>query len=144
MPVKPMPDRYHTVTPYLTVQGVPALLDFVKRAFDAQELERMSRPDGTIGHAEVRIGDSVVMMGEARAGSPPMPSMLYLYVSDTDSTFKRALAAGAAPLMEPADQFWGDRNAAVKDPIGNHWWIATHKEDVSPQEMARRAAAQLK
>lgn len=139
-----MPDRYHTVTPYLTVQGVPRLLDFVKRAFDAQELERMSWPDGTIGHAEGRIGDSVVMMGEARAGSPPMPSTLYLYVSDTDATFKRTLAAGAARLMQPTDQFWGDRNAAVKDPVGNHWWIATHKEDVSPQEMARRAAAQMK
>jgi PhnB protein len=122
---------------------VARLLDFVQRAFDAQELERMSRPDGTIGHAEVRIGDSVVMMGEARAGSPPMPSTLYLYVSDTDATFKRTLAAGAAPLMEPEDQFWGDRNAAVKDPVGNHWWIAAHKEDVSPQEMARRAAAQM-
>jgi PhnB protein len=144
MPVKPRPDRYHTVTPYLTVQGVAWLLDFVQRAFDAQELERMSRPDGTIGHAEVRIGDSVVMMGEARAGSPPMPSTLYLYVSDTDATFKRTVAAGAAPLMEPADQFCGDRNAAVKDPVGNHWWIATHKEDVSRQEMARRAAAQMK
>ena len=144
MAVKPVPDRYHTVTPYLTVQGVPKLIDFVKRVFDATELERMSRPDGTIGHAEVRIGDSVVMMGEARGESTPMPGTLYVYVSDTDAVYKRALEAGAASLMEPADQFYGDRNAAVRDPVGNHWWIATHKEDVSPQEIVRRAAAQMK
>ena len=108
MAVKPVPDRYHTVTPYLTVEGVPKLLDFVKRVFDATELERMSRPDGTIGHAEVRIGDSVVMMGEARGESKPMPGTLYAYVSDTDAVYKRALEAGAASLMEPADQFYGD------------------------------------
>src|SRR6266568_5870663 len=106
--------------------------------FDATELERMSRPDGTIGHAEVRIGDSVVMMGEARGESTPMPGTLYVYVSDTDAVYKRALEAGAASLMEPADQFYGDRNAAVKDAVGNRWWIATHKEDVSPQEIVRR------
>ena len=144
MAVKPIRDGYHTVTPYLTVEGVPKLLDFLKRAFDAKEVERVSRADGTLGHAEVRIGDSVVMMGEARGEWAPVSSTLYLYVTDTDAVYNRALAAGATSLMEPADQFYGDRNAGVRDPVGNLWWIATHQEDVSPQEMARRAAAQMK
>ena len=144
MAVKPIRDGYHTVTPYLTVEGVPKLLDFLKRAFDAKEVERVSRADETLGHAEVRIGDSVVMMGEARGEWAPVSSTLYLYVTDTDAVYNRALAAGATSLMEPADQFYGDRNAGVRDPVGNLWWIATHKEDVSPQEMARRAAAQMK
>ncbi len=144
MAVKPIPDGYHTVTPYLTVQGVPKLIDFLKQAFEAQELERMTQPDGTIGHAEVRIGDSVVMMGEARDEWKPMPSGIYLYVNDTDAVYKRALQAGATSIMEPADQFYGDRSAGVKDSSGNHWWIATHKEDVSPEELKKRAQAAMK
>jgi len=142
--VKPIPDGYHTVTPYLTVQGVPKLIDFLKQAFEAQEIERMTQPDGTIGHAEVRIGDSVVMMGEARDEWKPMPSGIYLYVNDTDAVYKRALQAGATSIMEPADQFYGDRSAGVKDSSGNHWWIATHKEDVSPEELKKRAQAAMK
>ena len=142
--VKPIPDGYHTVTPYLTVQGVPKLIDFLKQAFEAQELERMTQPDGTIGHAEVRIGDSVVMMGEARDEWKPMPSGIYLYVNDTDAVYKRALQAGATSIMEPADQFYGDRSAGVKDSSGNHWWIATHKEDVPPAELKKRAQAAMK
>jgi len=144
MAVKPIPDGYHTVTPYLTVQGVPKLIDFLKQAFEAQELERMTQPDGTIGHAEVRIGDSVVMMGEARDEWKPMPSGIYLYVNDTDAVYKRALQAGATSIMEPADQFYGDRSAGVKDSSGNHWWIATHKEDVPPAELKKRAQAAMK
>ena len=144
MAVKPIPDGYHTVTPYLTVQGVPKLIDFLKQAFEAQEIERMTQPDGTIGHAEVRIGDSVVMMGEARDEWKPMPSGIYLYVNDTDAVYKRALQAGATSIMEPADQFYGDRSAGVKDSSGNHWWIATHKEDVSPEELKKHAQAAMK
>jgi len=144
MPVKPIPEGYHSVTPYLVVKGVAALIDFLKQAFDAREIERMSRPDGTIQHAEVRIGDSVVMMGEATTPWEPMPTMLYLYVSDTDATYQRALKAGATSVQEPADQFYGDRTAAVKDRSGNFWYIATHVEDVSPEEMKKRAAAQAK
>ncbi len=144
MAVKPIPDGYHTVTPYLTVQGVPKLIDFLKQAFEAQEIERMTQPDGTIGHAEVRIGDSVVMMGEARDEWKPMPSGIYLYVNDTDAVYKRALQAGATSIMEPADQFYGDRSAGVKDSSGNHWWIATHKEDVPPAELKKRAQAAMK
>jgi PhnB protein len=143
MAVTPIPEGYHTVTPYLVVQGVAKLIDFLKRAFDAQELMRMPRPDGTILHAEVKIGDSIVMMGEATGEHKPMPGS-NLYVADTDATYKRALQAGASSTMEPADQFYGDRNAGVVDPVGNHWWIATHIEDVPPEELARRAEAFMK
>jgi PhnB protein len=144
MAVNPIPEGFHTVTPYLVVQGVPKLLDFLKQAFDAQEIMRMPRPDGAIMHAEVRIGDSAVMMGEAMGEHKPMPGAIYLYVADTDATYKRALQAGASSTMEPAEQFWGDRGAGVVDPVGNHWWIATHIEDVPPEELARRAEAFMK
>jgi PhnB protein len=142
--VKPIPDGYHTVTPYLVVEGVEELIDFLKQAFDAVETERIPGPDGKVGHGEVRIGDSVVMMGEASGEWKPMPGMIYLYVNDTDATYKRALEAGATSVMEPADQFYGDRNAGVKDASGNMWWIATRKENVSPEELRRRAEARAK
>jgi uncharacterized glyoxalase superfamily protein PhnB len=144
MAVKPIPDGYHSVTPYLVVQGADKLIDFLKQAFAAQESERLTRPDGTIGHAEVRIGDSIVMMSEASGEWKPMPSAMYLYVNDTDATYKRALQAGAVSTMEPTDQFYGDRSAGVKDLTGNQWWIATHQEDLSPEELARRAKAVMK
>ncbi|MGH2454359.1 MAG: VOC family protein [bacterium] len=140
MTVKPVPEGYHTVTPYLIVRGVPQLLDFLKRAFDAVETERQTR-DGVVTHAEVRIGDSVVMMGEAGDRNPPKPAMLYLYVKDADALYNRALQAGATSARELADEFYGDRVGAVKDSGGNEWWIATHQEDVSPEELARRAEA---
>jgi PhnB protein len=141
MAIKPIPDGYHTVTPYLLVQGAAELIDFLKQIFDAQETERVLRPDGAIGHAEIKIGDSVVMMSEAGGEWQPMPSSMYLYVNDTDTIYRRALQAGATSIMEPANQFYGDRSAGVKDRAGNHWWIATHVEDVSPEELQRRAAA---
>jgi PhnB protein len=139
--VKPIPDGYHTVTPYLIVRDVPRLLDFLQQAFGATELIRAPRPDGSIMHAEVAIGDSRVMMGEASMSSPPMPGCVHLYVVDTDALYHLALQAGATSLHEPGDQFYGDRMAGVQDPVGNHWWIATHTEDVSAAELARRAAA---
>jgi PhnB protein len=139
--VTPIPEGYHTVTPYLVVQGVPTLIDFLKQAFDAQEIMRIPRPDGAIMHAEVRIGDSAVMMGEAMGEFQPMPGSIHLYVNDADATYQRALQAGATSIMEPADQFYGDRSAGVVDPVGNRWWIATHQEDVPPEELARRAEA---
>ena len=141
MAVKPIPDGYHSVTPYLSVPGVGKLLDFLRQAFEAQELHRMPRPDGTIMHAEVRIGDSRVMMGEPMGDAQPTFGSLYLYVHDVDAVYKRALQAGATSTSEPADQFYGDRSAGIKDPLGNQWWIATHKEDVPPEEIARRAEA---
>lgn len=141
MAVNPVPDGYHTVTPYLIVEGVAKLIDFMTQAFGAKESHRTTLPDGSIMHAEVRIGDSAVMMGEAKGQWKPMPASLYLYVNDTDAVYQRALQAGASSIMEPADQFYGDRNAGVKDPSGNSWWIATHIEDVSPGELAKRAEA---
>ena len=139
--VKPIPDGFHTITPYLTVPGVAKLIDFVKQAFDAKEIERMQRPDGTVQHAEVKIGDSIVMMGEPQGQWTARPGTLYVYVDDVDSTYRRAIDAGARSLTEPADMFYGDRNAGVEDPSGNSWWIAKHIEDVSAEELQKRAAA---
>jgi len=144
MAAKPIPDGYHVVTPYLIVRGVPGLIDFMTKAFQAEVLERMETPDGTVMHAEVKIGDSMIMMGEASDKYPPMPAGLYLYVKDTDAVYRRALDAGATSLMEPADQFYGDRNAGVRDSSGNLWWIGTHIEDVPAEEMKKRAQAFMK
>lgn len=143
MAIKPAPEGYQSVIPYLIVDGAAGLLDFVKRAFDAVEGERMSRDDGSIGHAEVRIGDSVVMISDGREPWKPMAAALYLYVPDTDATYQSAIEAGATSLMEPADQFYGDRNAGVKDPWGNIWWIGTHVEDMPREELERRAAISM-
>lgn len=142
--VNPIPKGYHTVTPYLTVEGVARLIEFLKKAFGARLKERMIRSDGSIGHTEVVIGDSVVMMGDATEKYKAAPGKIYLYVKNTDLFYKKALAAGAASTMEPQDMFWGDRNAGVKDPFGNEWWIATHKEDVPPKEMKKRAESYFK
>jgi PhnB protein len=139
--VKPVPDGFHSITPYLAVPGVAKLIDFLAAVFDAKETERMMRPDGTVHHAEVQIGDSKVMLGEPAAPRQPMPAMLYLYVADVDAAYHRAIQAGATSLAEPANQFYGDRHGGVQDPSGNQWWIATHIEDVAPDEMQRRAAA---
>jgi PhnB protein len=144
MAVKPIPDGYHSVTPYVIVEGVPKLIDFLKQAFGATELHRMAQPDGTIRHAEVRIGDSIVMMGEAGGQFKAAPVTIHLYVPDSDAAYKRALQAGATSITDMADQFYGDRSGGVKDPTGNSWWIATHKEDVPPEEMKKRAEAAMK
>jgi PhnB protein len=139
MAVKPIPDGYHSVTPYLIVEGASSLIQFLKEAFDAQETERVVQPDGTIMHAEVRIGDSVVMLSDAMGERKPMPTGIYLYVNDADATYQRALQAGATAMMEPANLFYGDRHGSVKDPAGNYWSIATHIEDVPREELAKRA-----
>lgn len=144
MAVRHVPEGYHTATPYLVVPGVAKVIDFLSQTFDAKETERMTRPDGAIMHAEVRIGDSPIMLGEPAGQFQPMPASIYVYVTDTDAAYQRALRAGATSLMEPADQFYGDRNAGVRDPAGNVWWIGTHIEDVAPEEIARRAAQRAK
>ncbi|MDQ6666443.1 MAG: VOC family protein [Acidobacteriota bacterium] len=141
MAVNYIPEGYANVIPYIVVPGIAKLIDFMKAVFDAEETERMAQPDGTIMHAQVKIGGSVLMMGEPQGEFGPMPAQLYIYVCDTDETYRRAIKAGAASLMEPADQFYGDRNAGIKDPCGNNWWIATHQEEVSPEELQTRAAA---
>ena len=143
MPVKPKPDQYHSVTPYLIVTGAARLIEFAKAAFGAEETERLAAPEGRIGHAELRIGDSLVMLADAPATRPPMPCMLHLYVDDADATYPRALDAGATSVEPPADKFYGDRSALVSDPSGNLCSIATHIEDVPPDELKRRAAAAM-
>ncbi len=139
-----LPPGFHTITPYLTIEGAECLIEFLKQAFDAEEIHRTLRGDGSIGHAQLKIGDSFVMLAEATDPWKPMPTAIYLYVPDTDSTYRRAVAAGATSIMEPADMFYGDRNAGVQDTSGNYWWIATHVEDVSPEELSRRAAQAAK
>ncbi len=139
MAVSPIPEGFHTVTPYMIVADVDEFLEFLKAAFGATETERIPGQDGQTGHAEVLIGDSYVMMGRAQDQFPALPCMLYLYVPDTDATYAQALAAGAKSLQEPADMFYGDRNGIVQDPAGNTWCIATHQEDLTPEELAERA-----
>ena len=138
---RPIPEGFHAITPYLTVEGAARLMDFLKQAFGAEETLRTTRPDGTIGHAQMKLGDSNLMIADAGGPWKPMPTAIYLYVEDCDTTYKRALQAGATSLMEPADMFYGDRNAGVQDPAGNFWWISTHIEDISTEEKLRRAEA---
>ena len=141
MAVKPIPDGYHTVTPYLTVADAVAQVEFVKRAFNATVKELIESKEGGVSHAEVKIGDSIIMVGQANDPKQTRPGTLYLYVEDTDALYHQAMRAGGTSLMEPANQFYGDRNAGVSDPNGNQWWIATHVEDMTPEELQRRAAA---
>jgi uncharacterized glyoxalase superfamily protein PhnB len=141
---KPVPDGYHTVTPHLINEDAAGLIEFLKKAFDAKEALRLSGPDGRVMHAEIRIGDSMVMLGEASREWRAMPSSIALYVDDVDRIYRRAIDAGAVSLKEPADQFYGDRTGAVKDLAGNHWWIATHLEDVPPEEIKLRAEQWMK
>ena len=149
---KPIPDGYRTITPYITVRGAAGAIDFYKRAFGAEEKERMPGPDGkSVMHAELKIGDSLLMLSdefpemgcrspEALGGST---GYLFLYVPDVDSAFKRALDAGAKASMPPADMFWGDRFGKVTDPFGHVWGLGTHKEDLSPDEIKKRGAAAM-
>ncbi len=144
---KQIPEGFHSVTPALTVRDGMRMIDFYKQALGAQEIMRMNGPDGrTLMHAEIRIGDSIIMLSDeqpemgcrapASVGGPT--SYLYVYVSDVDAAFKRAVAAGAKVVMPLADMFWGDRYGQIEDPAGHRWGLATHKEDVSPDEMDRR------
>ncbi len=150
--VKPIPDGYHSVTPYLVVKGAAEAIDFYKKVFGAVEVMRMPQPDGRIGHAELRIGDSHVMLadefpemevvGPGTLGNTSVG--LLLYVDDVDKTVERAVALGATIKKPVADQFYGDRNGTIEDPFGHKWTVAVHVEDVSTEEMERRAAAMNK
>ena len=126
------------MTPYLFAEGIPRLIEFILRAFDGKVTSRKERPDGSIMHAEVRIGDSMLMMGEASDEFGPMPTSIYLYVTDCDSVYQRALAAGGISVFPLMNLPSGERYGGVKDPCGNIWWIATHVEDLSPEEQDRR------
>ncbi len=147
MAVKPIPEGYRTVTPYLAVDDAAEAIEYYKKAFGAKERGRMETPDGKIGHAELEIGDSLVMLSdpipEATTRTPKelggTSASVFLYVEDVDAVVKRAVDAGATVTMEVADQFWGDRFGSVQDPFGHSWSIATHVEDVPPEEMPERA-----
>jgi uncharacterized glyoxalase superfamily protein PhnB len=139
--VKAIPEGHHTVTPYIVIPGVAKLIDFAKQAFGAIEGHVSRREDGTVMHAEIKIGDSFIMMGEAPAGGKNFPAMLHLYMEDVDGPYQSAIQAGAKSVREPADQFYGDRIGGVEDAFGNQWWIAKHIEDVTSEEMERRAKA---
>ncbi|HEY6138344.1 MAG TPA: VOC family protein [Thermoanaerobaculia bacterium] len=141
MAVKPIPDGYHTITPALVVEGADAVCEFMKNAFGAEELMMHRHANGTIWHAELQIGDSRIMLSEADEEMKPMPAALSLYLENVDAVYRRAIEAGAVSIREPADQFYGDRSGGVRDMAGNQWWISTHVEDVSAEELERRANA---
>jgi len=147
--VNPIPQGFHTTTPHIVVKDAVAAIDFYKKAFGAQEMGIMRTPDNKVMHAMIKIGDSFVMLGEecpqfnvfspATLGNTPVT--IHLYVEDADRTFNQAIAAGAQPVMPISNQFWGDRYGVVKDPAGHHWSVATHIEDLTPEQMQERAAA---
>lgn len=141
--INPVPEGYHTVTPYLIVNRVTELIAFIKEVFQGEEIRITTRPDGSIQHARVQVGDSPIMLGEPVGDVAPMPAILYVYVDDPDATYERALKAGAISIREPADQFYGDRNAGVQDASGNQWWMALHKENVSPEKLTKRLSDQV-
>jgi PhnB protein len=140
--VRPIPEGYHTVTPWIISRNAARLIEFLKEAFGAEELGRFTMEDGSIGHAEVRIGDSVVMMFDAKAHWPDTPDFLRLYVEDAHAVFQQALHAGARPVTELTHLYWGDLVGRVADPFGNLWWIQQRIEDVTPEEMERRLGEQ--
>jgi len=149
MAAKPIPDGYHSVQPYLALNGAAQGIEFYKDVFGAEELMRMPGPDGTVGHAELRVGDSIIMLADESAEiefrSPDdlggSSVTILLYVDDCDAVFRRAVEAGATGEREPADQFYGDRASTIRDPFGHRWFIHTSVEDVSPEEMERRVQA---
>jgi PhnB protein len=150
MAVKPVPEGYRTVTPYLIVSDANKAIDFYKRAFGAKEITRMDGPQGKISHAELKIGDSMIMLSDEMPGSSTRSpqslggttAAVVLYLADVDSVFKQATSAGAKVEMPLADMFWGDRYGKLVDPFGHSWSLATHKEDVAPEEMGRRMKAE--
>ncbi len=141
-PVKVIPDGYHSVNTAMIVRDGEALIDFLRSAFEARLLFRLDRPDGTLNHAELALGDSVVMVSQASGDDPLFPALLHLYLPDVDAAYQRALAAGATSLREPTEMAYGDREAGLQDANGNQFWIATHIEDVSVEEFTRRMEAQ--
>lgn len=147
--VKPIPEGYHSVTPYLIIDGAADAIEFYKKAFGATELFRMPAPGGKIGHAEIKIGDSPIMLSdehpEMGATSPTTlggtPISIMIYVDDVDTIFRKAIAAGGTEQKPVQDQFYGDRSGCLKDPFGHVWLVSTHKEDVTPEEIEKRLAA---
>jgi PhnB protein len=141
MATDPIPRGYHSVTPFLAIQNVPQFIEFAKRAFGAKEIQRLEKPDGSVMHAEIRIGDSIIMVGDAGPGQTPSKATLYLYVDNADLVYENAINAGATSVERPRDHFYGDHAGGINDPSGNQWWIATHVEDV-PEEVLRKRAVE--
>ena len=144
MQVKPIPDGYQTVTPYLMVKGADRFIAFMSTVFDAKVTEQLMKADGKIGHTELRVGNSLIMLSEVPDGRTPTPIMLYIYVEDVDAAVERAVKAGGSVIAAPSNQFYGDRAGSVVEPSGNTLWIATHVEDISPEELQRRANARTR
>jgi PhnB protein len=143
---KSIPDGFHTIQPYMAVKDAHGLIEFLKKAFDAK-VEVHAMPDGTVLNAMAQVGDSMVLIGQApkdRPDSELMPAMLYLYVDDADSWYRKAMAAGGQSIREPADQAYGDRVGAVRDLANNQWWFATHIQDMSSEELIRRVVENRK
>lgn len=138
MSVKPIPEGYQQAIPYLVVSDATAQLEFLVNVFDGKKLDVMTGPDGSVVHGEVKIGDSVIMIGQAMEDQPTRSTMIYLYMDDCDKYFDRAKEAGAKVISELEDQFYGDRHGAVEDSNGNHWYIVTRKEIVTPEELQKR------
>jgi PhnB protein len=151
MPTKPIPEGHHTLTPYIAVDDAAKAIDFYKQAFGAKERMRTEAPGGKIGHAELEIGDSLVMLSDPFPQATVRPpkeldgtsSSVFMYVEDVDAVVEQAIGAGATVTMEVADQFWGDRFGTVSDPFGHVWSIATHIEDLTPEEIAERGKAAM-
>jgi PhnB protein len=151
MATKPIPEGYHTVTPYLSVDDAAGAIDYYKKAFGAKERVRMDAPGGKIGHAELQIGDSLVMLADSFPQATTKPpkelggttASVFLYVEDVDAVVKKAVDEGATVTMEVADQFWGDRFGSIQDPFGHSWALATHVEDLSPEEIEERGKAAM-
>ena len=151
MAAKPIPDGYHSLTPYLVVKGAAAAIEFYKKAFGANERFRMPGPDGRVGHAELQFGDSVIMLADEcpeRGATAPqgggLPVSLYFYTDNVDAVVERAVSAGAKLKQPVTNQFYGDRSGSVEDPYGHTWYVATHVEDVTPDELQKRMAAMKK
>jgi PhnB protein len=138
MPAKPIPDGFHAVTPYLFAEAASQLIEFISAAFDGEVIFRQTRPDGAVMHATMRIGDSMLMLADATAPFGPMPPSIYLYVPDCDAVYDSALNSGGVSVFPIMTLPSGERYGGVKDPCGNIWWVATHVEDVPPDEQERR------
>lgn len=153
MSVRPIPEGYHSITPYLMINGVAEAIEFYQRAFGATQLFKLDAPGGKIGHAEIRLGNSRIMMADDCGGESPFrnplstggsPVGLHFYVEDVDAVFAQAVGAGATVIKPVQDQFYGDRTGALKDPFGHIWFLATHKEELSPDEIKQRAEKMFK
>jgi PhnB protein len=151
MATQPIPEGYNTISPYLAVDDAAEAIEYYKKAFGAEETERMEAPDGKIGHAELKIGDSHVMLSDPfpQASTTPPKELggtsasIFMYVEDVDAVVQKAVAAGATVTMEVEDQFWGDRFGSITDPFGHNWSIATHIEDLTPEEIEERGKAAM-